>query len=469
YDALNRITQIHKEEGRNQEEIKALELYVEKVEARPRPGNALVAGRFRLADAYREYGNLLMRAWSTNVTADAEQREAGQREAVTWLTKAALGFGGVVAMLEGEGAAAYQNNAEEKKRNEQMAELAMFTKAVCLTQINYPADRLPALRKMAIASFEDYVKIYPAGRYAPRAQLQIGTLYTILEDVPNSQAAFEKLSKNYPESDEAKNSVPMLAAALIDMGLRGEGVAKYRQMFAVDGSYTEGQFMAAATALEDAREYDMALQAYDKVLATAKDISQVALAKLGRARSLRGQKKFVEARKLLEGFIKDQELAKLQLVVDANMLLVDVASEEGKDERDDNERTKLFNAAVDALKMVKRYRTTQQELAELDLMAGEMLLRKMDAEKSLGLATQAAETRGKAIVAFQVMIMNINPGNVNLAGVLEKAYYYCLPLLLEHKKYQDAEEDCLKYLEIFPNGRWTTDVRNWLNQARIGQ
>jgi len=40
---------------------------------------------------------------------------------------------------------------------------------------------------------------------------------------------------------------------------------------------------------------------------------------------------------------------------------------------------------------------------------------------------------------------------------------------LEHKKYRDAEEDCQRYLELFPNGRWTTDVRNWLNQARIGQ
>ena len=119
--------------------------------------------------------------------------------------------------------------------------------------------------------------------------------------------------------------------------------------------------------------------------------------------------------------------------------------------------------------MVKKYRTTPEEVAVLDLMAGELLLRKMEAEKKLGKTEQAVESRGKAIVAFQVMIMNINPGNVNLAATLEKAYYYCLPLLLEHKKYADAAEDCETYLRIFPNGRWRTDVQNWLNQARIGQ
>ena len=157
------------------------------------------------------------------------------------------------------------------------------------------------------------------------------------------------------------------------------------------------------------------------------------------------------------------------MVVDANLLLVEVASEEGKTEKDDNERTRLFNAAVDALKMVKKYRKEPEQMAELDLTSGEVLLRKMEAEKKLGLATQMAETRGKAIVAFQVMILNMNPGNVKLAATLEKAYFYCVPLLLEHKKFKDAQEDSETYLRIFPNGRYTTDIQNWLNQAKIGQ
>jgi len=103
------------------------------------------------------------------------------------------------------------------------------------------------------------------------------------------------------------------------------------------------------------------------------------------------------------------------------------------------------------------------------LTSGEVLLRKLDAEKKLGLSKQAAETRGKAIVAFQIMIMNMDPGNVNLAPTLEKAYFYCLPLLLDHKKFGDAVEDCEKYLSTFPEGRYKTDVQNWLNQAKIGQ
>ena len=463
YDALNRMAQVYKDAGDSTNEIQTLDFYVARLAEKEHPGNALAVGRFRLADAQREYGVKLVRSSSTN-----ENSEALQKEAVTWLTKATLSFGGVAKMLT-ESAASYQSNDEEKKRNEQMLEMAVFTKAVCLTQITYPQEKMPVFRKGAIAAFEDYVKLYPKGKLAARAQLQIGTIYTILQDVPNAQAAFEKLSKNYPDSDEAKNSVPMLAASLIEMGLRGEGVAKYRQMFAAGGTYTEGQFMAAARALEDAKEYDMAIQAYDKVLATAKEMSLVANGKLGRARALTGQKKYPEALKAINDFIKDKELSKLQLVVDAYLLLVEVASEEGKTEKDDNARAKLFNSAVDALKMVKKYRTEEDQQKELDLAAGDILVRKMDAEKKLGLNDKAVDSRGRAIVAFQVLIATLNPGNAKLAATLEKAYYRCMPLLLEHKAYKEAVEDCETYLRIFPDGRYKTDIQNWLNQAKIGQ
>lgn len=464
FEALNRIARVYKEEGQRTNEIAALAFYVEKLAARERPDHALIVGKFLLTDAYREYGSRLLKGEDIA----EEQKAAAQKEGVTWLAKAAQGYSEVARLLD-ENAAAYQRNDEEKQRNEQLREQSLFIRAICLAQINQPEGELPALRKQAVAAFEDYVKRFPKGKNAPKAQLQIGTLYTILQDTGNAQAAFEKLAKDYPDSDESKNSVPLQAAALIEIGLRGEGVAKYRQMFAAGGTYTDSQFMLAGRALEEAKEYDVAIQAYDKVLAGTKETGLIANARLGRARSLMGQKKYGEAHKVLEAFIKDKELSKLMLVVDANLLLVEVASEEGKTEKDDKERARFFTAAVEALDMVARYRTNAVDRAELSLKTGEVLLRKKEAEKKLGLTSQEAKTRGEAIVAFQVMIMNMDPGHAALQPSLEKAYFYCLPLLLEHKKFKDAEEDCERYLSLFPDGRYRTDVQNWLNQAKIGQ
>jgi TolA-binding protein len=127
--------------------------------------------------------------------------------------------------------------------------------------------------------------------------------------------------------------------------------------------------------------------------------------------------------------------------------------------------------------MVKRYKESQvkagkplknpAELKELDLKAGEVLVRKMLAEKALGLNDQAVQTRGHAIVAFTGIVVSIDPSNVALANVLEKAYYNALPLMVEHKVFEDVISDGENYLKQFPNGKYRTDVQNWVNQAKI--
>jgi TolA-binding protein len=91
----------------------------------------------------------------------------------------------------------------------------------------------------------------------------------------------------------------------------------------------------------------------------------------------------------------------------------------------------------------------------------------MQAEKALGLNDQAVETRGHAIVAFTGISVSIDPNNVALANVLEKAYYNALPLMVEHKLFEDVILDGEKYLKQFPNGKYRTDVQSWVNQAKI--
>jgi TolA-binding protein len=462
YSALSRLAQIEKEEGRNMNEIEALERYVAKLTEQSKPSSELISGKFRLADAQREYASSVAKNAFTNAAPEAVA--ANQAEVAKWLARSIASLSDITKRLT-ESPAAYYLNAEEKKRNEMIKEASSFTRAICLTQIQQPAEKLTDLRKAAIKAFEAYVKDYPQGKYAPRAQLQIGTLYTILLDVPNAQTAFEKLSRDYSSSDEAKNSIPMLAASLIEMGLRGEGVAKYRQMFAASGKYTDAQFLAAGKALEDAREFDLALQSYEKAMTLTKDKTVTALAKLGKARTLVGQKRLSDAYKLLDEFTK--EYAKLHIVVDANMLLIEVASEMGKAEKNNDERKRLFNSAIAALSMVKGYTKDPAELKELDLKAGEILVRKMQAEKALGLKEMAVETRGHAIVAFTGIVVSIDPNNVALANVLEKAYYNALPLMVEHKLYEDVISDGEKYLTQFPTGKYRTDVQNWVSQAKI--
>ena len=483
YDALNRIAQIYKEEGDFPKAIEATGEYVTKVARRPDPGHALILGLFKLAETQREYGDSFFKAADTNETLSAEEKTALQAEGQSWLVKAVKGFNAVNNQLANP--TKYQRNAEEAERNKLLRETAAFTTPLCLVRLKSPKPEVQkALRTQAIKSFEKYVEQFPEGKYAAKSLLQVGTLYTVNEDVENAQKALDRLAKDYPDSEEAKNSVPMLAETLIEMGLRGEGVAKYRQMFAAGGKYTDREFLKAGEALENAREYDMAIQAYDKAASVTKEVSYKARAAIGRARSLYGLKRYTDAHKAIDSFLQDKALSKTQQLVDANLLLVDVASEEGKTEKNDKVRVSLFNNAVDALMTVRAYRRPRDEKgkelpaakwtvpqrvadAELRLKSAEVVLRRLDAENKMGLKEQAAKTRGEAIVALQGMLMSLNTQDSALAPVVEKVSFDCIPLLLDHKKNKDAEEDCQTYLRLFPDGKYKNDVQTWLNQAKI--
>ncbi len=480
-DALNRITQVHKAQGNDTNEIGSIEFLISELHKRKQPGHNLPVAMFRLAEAQRELGNKLMKQVSTN-----ENAEAVRKKSALYLTQAAVGFGNVVQLLSGDDAGKYYQNAEEKERNENMREMAAFTKGVALVQMQFPKEKVETFRKLAIQAFEGYLKEYPESKYSARAQMQIATIYTVLagtadaetdktEFTGKSQQAFETLAARYPHSEEAKNSVPQLAKYLMEMGLRGEGIAKYREMFTADGRYSPNEYNAAGQALLEADEYPLALQAFNKVLDSVKDdqVAAKANAMLGKVKALMGQKKFANARKILADFINDPKLSSTLMVVEANLLLVEAASEEGKTEADNDRRRDLFNQAVDALKFVKAWyaregaETNKKKIAEIELSTGDLMVRKMEAERNLKLDEQMAETRGKAIVAYMTIIDRFDPGDADLAPLLEKAYFTFIPLLLEHKQFEQVVEDGQNYLKIFPEGRYRTRIETWINQAKI--
>ena len=164
--------------------------------------------------------------------------------------------------------------------------------------------------------------------------------------------------------------------------------------------------------------------------------------------------------------------------MDAHVLLIEVASEEGRREKDDTMRMKYFNAAVGAIKKVRAYRKEQAQQDELDLMSGDVLVRKMEAEEAMGpeKAEQAKETCGRAVVTFVAFIMaheptpehpfeKMTPAQQNN---LEKCYGKALPLMAKLGKTQ--AEQVIKYgeqyLKLFPEGKSRTAVQNALNQAK---
>ena len=362
-------------------------------------------------------------------------------------------------------------------------ESALMLEGESLSRLAWPEANLSRFRQMAVKTYEQYLSLYPKGKWAPQVLVKIGTIWTAEKNMEESKKAFARLKEQFPDSDEAKNSTPRLAKTLIEMGLKSEGVEQYAEMLRTSGNYQARQFLEAGEALLTAKSFDTARQAYDKAIelaqaGTNEQMGVVARAYIGQANAYFKEGRFAEAHEALDKFIGDEKFAKSPLVVDANFLLIEVASEEGRREKDDTMRMKYFNSAVGAIKKVRNYRKEQSQQDELDLMSGDVLVRKMEAEEAMGAekAEQAKETCGRAVVTFVAFIMAHEPTpehpfekmtdaqKVNL----ERCYGTALPLMAKLGKTQ--AEQVIKYgetyLKLFPDGRHRTAVQNAVNQAQ---
>ena len=433
--------------------------------------------QFQLAQLYQKDGLAILASAETNSV--PEEVEATEKRGTAQIIRAIKEFSGFTA----EADAALKDPSTPKddiEKYQMLKEAALFMVGECWSRMNRPEKNLPLYRKKAAESYEAYVAAYPSGKYAKGGYVKLGTIYTALGDMAKSKDALDRLSQKYPDSDEAKNAKPRLAKNLIEMGLKKEGAEIYSEMLRTDGAYTAQQFVNAGEALIDAKSWDIANQAFEKAIRLAGTNSAIIVAKsrLGQAKSAWKQGSLAEAREALDLFLADKKMSKMTIAADANFMLVEIASEQGRVEKDATMRGKYFGAAIGALKKVRQYWTKKPawEQDQLDLLSGDVLVDRMKAEESMGLKEEAKETCGRAASTFQVFLQahgvtdqhpldKMEPGEV---ANLERAYATLVPLFskLGAEQADRVMKFGQEYLDLFPNGRARTEVANCMNQAK---
>ena len=470
--ALAQLSYCHGKLGDKREEIDYITKYLaaETVQIRR------LQAQFQLAQMYQKDGLAILAAAETNATPEAVEQD--ERRGTAQIVRAIKQFTGFSVEAEkalGDPA----TPAEDLAKYKELREAALFMAGECWSRMNRPEKNLKTYREKAAASYEAYLEAYPDGKYAKFGYVKLGTIYTALGDMEKSKGALDRLSQKFPDSDEAKDAKPRLAKNLIEMGLRKEGAEIYAEMLRTDGKYTAGQFLNAGEALIEAKSWDLANQAFEKAirLAGTNQVVTVAKARLGQAKSAWKQGSLAEARESLDLFLADPKMAKMAIAADANFMLVSVASDQGRTEKDATMRGKYFGAAIGALKKVRQYwkNRPQWEQDQLDLISADVLVDRMKAEEAMDLKEDANETCGKAAASFQAFIQahgvsESHPIDKMEAGEvanLERAYSTMIPLMAKRADLADlVMRYGQEYLDLFPNGKARTDVANSMNQAK---
>lgn len=454
------------------------------VESEKNPLDAM-KGRMGLAMLYQKDGREILEAASTNETAEARdaQLTKGTAQIVRGI-KQFMGFAAQAGKMIGEQGVTESDRREYAK----LREGALYLVGDNWGRLTKPEKNIEAYRKRCVAALEEYTGEYPKGIYAKSAYVKLSMVYTLLNDLEKSKGALERLRKQFPDSEEAKKSMPRLARSLVEYantladGPDKEKVLKdvtqiYGEMIRQGGGmYQAPDYVRAGETLIEARSWDLADEAFEKAIATAatNQTASVARARIGKARSLYAQKHYGEARSALDAFMEDPKTSRSSVATNACELIVEIAMIQGRTARDDDERMRHYGAALAAAKKLKGYWSKEPQWKQdraTFLMPADVKIAQAEAESAMGLDEAAAKTRRVAAANLQSYLQTRAPedGQIDPAdrANIEEAFSKYVPLLAKLGKEQAerALEAGSRYMQLFPDGEYADAVKRAMNEA----
>ena len=461
-----------------EKELKAAEDLAKHFEGIARPGIYAAIAQFYLADAYRHQAEALRK----------EVKDSSNDKKITAsYAKAAQIYNALAKELDKEDSK-YVSAASERKDANTWLDNSLYQCGVCIQRLPTGGDakKEKALKAKAAKTFEDYMKRFPKGFNASKAMLQIGTLQAATGDIEASRATLAKLAKDFPESEEAKNSIPLLADSLFKMGMKGEATNTYKQMFSTGGNYTPAQYQTAAEKLLDAGETKLALDACDCILKAKNNKSYLPKAMLLRTKALLADKQAAAAYKQVSELM--DQYGNTTVAVDANHAMLEVIGAQILNANTFEERNELIGKAKKAVTFLSSQAdrnagdnpaAAEAEKVRLNLAVADVARQAYEAEKQAN-SERVRTALGSALNAYrQAMFAGSLPvTDPAVAPNVQKAYKGYLELtraLAEMATDATEKQDTLRdivdlgteYQEKFPEGTYKADVINAVLQAKI--
>jgi TolA-binding protein len=419
-DALNRLAYCYVMLGDFTNAVPLLARYAQEVSPSPEQ----LSARLRLADAYRM----------------SEQ-----------LIPALNEYARVVSAMAQE-SAKYGASPEDVAKNTKSLERAMFWKPLCYSRLKKPEAQVPLYQGKAVEGFNDFLTKFPKSELAPSALSGLGTLYFLQNKPEDADRIYTRIEREYPESEQAQNIAYSQIDSLMKIGRPEEAVKAFGKMMTNAQKFKPSQFLLVGTLMNDAKQYDTAIKAFEQVRSTSTDRAVWEPASMGIGKAEAAQGKYAAAVKPLDELLT--KYTNTGYKVDAAFILSRAYAELGAKETDAAKRTEVFNKAIKSLNTVRLVGGKEPDLrARADFETAQVQL--------------LQGNKDEAQASYQRLILLSDIGNPKVMPWVEKGVEEGVPLILELKRYSDVIDLCETYLKTFPQGRSVDRVRQWRDQAKI--
>ncbi len=328
----------------------------------------------------------------------------------------------------------------------EIREQAAFFRGFCLTQLQDPAEKVPAYRAAAAKIYRDFVDRFPNSALASSALSSLGAVHIMLEDSDRAADVYEELSRRYPDSEVGQSARYAMLRSLLDVDQVIRASEVLREMIASSGEYPAMQFLQAGDLMLKHEQPEEAILAYKQARSRMqqgdadKDVAQMdqrALFGMGKAYHAAG--KAEDSVRMINTLIDTHPTT--GFFYDARFLLADIHRDQGQ--------------PAEAIVVLKDIFKRASDPAVIN-------------RATIALAhLQIAENRPKdALASTQRIVLLADPSDPVVRPFFEEALYLGVKLQGEGERWPDVLADSARYEETFPNGRWLSDVRRWRTRAR---
>ncbi|MDR0994603.1 MAG: tetratricopeptide repeat protein [Verrucomicrobiota bacterium] len=179
----------------------------------------------------------------------------------------------------------YGNSQADVARNQVLLEQARFYLAYSMSRITLPANRQDAMRRMAVAKWDEFLELYPRSDLASKALNMKGSLQLALKD-PAANETFTRLAQDYPHTDEGKNAQFARINGALELGQYDQAREALTAMLGSVGSYSLDEFARVGQAMLDEKQWREAAQAFSQIVGKTEEraLLERALYGIGEAR-----------------------------------------------------------------------------------------------------------------------------------------------------------------------------------------
>lgn len=466
--------------------------------------------QMRLASIFQNEGLDLLKNATTNSTPEAVTDQ--ENKAVVSILRGIMEFN---KFTKEAGAKLEDPNIlkEEKEKYQKLYETALFFTGYCWSRLIEPSKRLEVFakknidpRKNAIATLESYVEKYPrSDPFAKQTYNLLSAIYTMGNDIANTQKALDRLNKYFPDSPEARTAWPRLAKTLVEFAQtitepeRKQAILKESSRIYADmirsekADYHATDYALAGESLIEAQDWKLAEEAFNKAIdkAGTNMMTVVARSTLGKAKALMEKGEYLSALSDIDKFFENKRLSGMPVSTNACMMAIEIGMKQGKIERDPQIRESYYAAANGGVARLRRYWVNEPQWKRdtVEMMSADVHLAQAAAEESKD-EKKAASIRGKVAVALfsfinarkpveaapepvegetvqQAQGKTLDQFTPQELAILEEAYAKLVPTLLTQgaKQAKRAIQFGNEYLKYFPNGSNIDLIRRCINEA----